>query len=198
MEIEAKIQLGPLEIDGVKKKLEDIIDNMRDSVSLWEDDPYTQHDIKEKNFVYIAPWMKKGEYLRIRDEDGDGSDGYSKKVFTYKGKNKIVNGLNCREEVSAEWEDDGLKEPYESLKGLFEALGFKLYAKYDKKREKTEFQDGLSVSFDKIMQLPIATRNFIEIEGPTKKVFCMIKQLGLEDRAIEHRTYADLVRKEKN
>lgn len=199
-EIEAKILLqSPSEIEDVKQRLENILDKMPMPAYPSNDDPYTQYGLKEKNFVYIAPWLKKGEYLRIREESEEYPDGHDEIIFTYKGKNKVVNELNCREEFSAEWEDDGLKEPYESLKQLFEKLGFKLYAQYDKKRKKTKFLSGISVSFDKILQLPIIRRDFVEIEGPTeKKVLSMIKKLGLEGYTIEHRTYADLVRRCKN
>ncbi len=190
-EIEAKIQLNPGEGESLYHKV---------NRSAYEASP---HYILEKNIIYIIPWAK-GEILRLRLVSQEGSLASS--YITYKGKN-IGKIVNCREELETPFE-----VRYEdTFKQILNAIGLKFYSGYAKTRMVFS-SGGIRICLDTIVasdekfeldktqchRTYPSIPNYVEIEGPTEeKILDMIKQLGLQDKPIIHKSYADLVREEK-
>ena len=90
-------------------------------------------------------------------------------ILTFKGPAKESEEVSVRQELEVQVSD------FERTRALLEALGYFVYAAYEKYRTTYSFKD-LLISLD---ELPYG--NFIEIEGPnSEKIQAMVQELGLD------------------
>jgi adenylate cyclase class 2 len=110
--------------------------------------------------------------LRIRSYDGNADITFKKEVSREK--------FNVREENIV------IIDSFDKGKKLLEALGFKPWWRYEKKRQTWEY-DGTGILVDEV---PIG--NFVEIEGPEDKIEEIAKKLGLDMKDSIKKSYLEV------
>jgi adenylate cyclase class IV len=193
-EIEAKIALvNEEEKLALEKRLTKEIRGVAETVLL-------------NNRVYRAPWMRRGEFVRLRFERELGNSWNGKHSgVTYKGQN-VGQTVNFREEINF-----GLDKWHaETFEEFLKAMRFELYSNYYARRTAFNFHgyDPVVICLDmlnKSCQLYSDDKNFVEdigkedalyfveIEALTEnKVLSELKRLGLQDRPIVKESYANI------
>ncbi len=190
-EIEAKVALSDFELMLLKQKL--------------PKDFNFSNVHEEKNFVYKAPWMTNGEFLRVRhekllvDRGGRLSFGGSWTFLTYKGKN-IGQKINERKEVELDIRIG--QHSNATLEEMLTALGFTIYSQYAKERKSYYFGDReCTIFLDAVWPLSkgSARQHYVEVEGKSEQnIFELLEKLGLAGKPIIRESYADIFTEEKN
>lgn len=114
--------------------------------------------------------------LRLREWCGAG-------LLTVKGPKRRAGGFFKRLEVQTKVEDAA------AMRVLLELLGFKVFARYDKKRDEYR-TDGCVVTVDFVPRLKSW---FAEIEGTPAAIVRVQRRLGLADASEETRSYMEMI-----
>jgi predicted adenylyl cyclase CyaB len=136
----------------------------------------------EKNILFDRDGeiVKAGKLLRLRLYDGKAS-------LTFKKRGPPSERFIVREEVILELDDFG------TGKMLLEALGFRPFRTYEKKRQTWE-HDGVGILVDTMPHLG----KFIEIEGSKQKIIGTASKLGLDMKDAISKDYGQLFEEFRN
>jgi adenylate cyclase class 2 len=103
--------------------------------------------------------------LRVRTVAGRG-------VLTFKGRAEVVAGVKSRVELESAVDDPG------SVVAVLEALGYRAWFRYEKRRAAWIFTDS-SRPLVVVDETPLGT--FAEIEGPDAAVRSLARELGVAE-----------------
>ena len=128
--------------------------------------------VSQKNIIYLLP---KG-YLRVRFENDNA-------ILTCKGeRKKDLFKSRKEEEVIVDF----------NILNIIEMLGLERRCVYLKKRADYSFCDC-------VISLDIIDEDFyIEIEGNEKNILCALKELSLNEKEMERRSYSEIYDKKNN
>lgn len=151
----------------------------------------------ETNVFYDTPGRKldsKDEVLRLRLESYtyDGSSNYDCSCDCH-GLREVVSmtfkGKRAKGKMKVREEHEFNASCFEQARSLLEALGYKEYFRFEKKRHSFNMGEVL-VEFDTLPYLG----DFVEIEGQSeKKIAKALKKLGLEDEELIKEGYGGLL-----
>jgi adenylate cyclase class 2 len=139
----------------------------------------------ERNLLYDYPGrrlLKSRCLLRLRFTNGDC-------LLTFKGAPRLSKWYKVRDE------NETAVESGEDLQAILEALGLKVFFRYEKYRttyapsRQSKFGASATVVFD---ETPIG--NFLELEGPELWILTTARKLGFEPKEFITSSYASLHR----
>lgn len=128
----------------------------------------------------VKPLYKKGCGLRLRHEVPE--NGLPRWVVTYKGA-KLPGEAKIRPEYETIVSDG------ETMKSIFEFLGYQQILLFEKKRSRWSFQN-CTIELDELPHLG----TYVEIEGPDETQVMQVREaLGLQDHQLISKGYAALI-----